>query len=1174
MNDVTATRPVKPVVFNPATPSHFFVAFLVLSQFCAIFNGQGRCGELVGPSGQLNALVIGTNYAKEVEIDDGKNQKKVLGKLVNAENDANEVARILEKGYGAKVIRLIGKDANRDEIIKGLDACLKDWGEDDKLILFFSGHAYPGESQRPGRDSLRLVCHDGSTLDFYVDVDERLMRSRKSHRLVVLDCCHSGITSKSVSVPARFRSDMASKSFHVNRQPSYQILTACGGGQKASDGQNGHSPFTFSFLQGLKHLPRFLKEDEELLAIDIYKHVSNHSKLWKSGNGQVVGLASTEGYEGNFSLRPESSNEVFNNMSDLDDEQAQQAVAMAPGITGNWWFEEIPFFIPSLRSRLMETKNGITRGDDNRIDRFNQISRLELKKRANEYLRGSVDLVSADPMARELANLRKKHLKKLLDIDDGRVGPKMVAEAILGDLNNWQKDSSGMKKLEAEDMHLKALMMHFLDHDGTLESYEEALTKYQEQLESFDRAADEGAASQLGVRRIRSLQSLCLADYGQFLLTKKDLRRAIDKFREGKHLCPTVGSSPFKLYLSCMESSAHQQLGNFRQADWLLNDACYQSNRLNGGREGNPLMDAFVNCRMAWSQMEQWQFKNAERWFGKAERILDTGRQRTSENNVVDEWSRKIIQFHNRHGLAMMDRFEGRINKAISDYTRLAEDIAAAIDSIRDKGEFVNADETIEMRLVERLQNTLERLGDCNLLTPGGDLGAADNDFRRSLASCANLAADRRNPIIAKLLFKRILALSRPSPSQNIPLAKEIRESVLQLLGSDPSAGEKASPFDAAKKSAAPALPRINERVHEENLLTPRLTESEKLSLKLISILSETLLGTAERISAASLDELPKSKRPEERFKSLEGLRKVLATSEMQASKAISRDNMELVLFCLDFLIDETIEASKSDKEFSDKHKLALLRDAESKLRFCKIVLSASSDGSSGLTASADELAGSEDSDDESSSMPGSERKTPPIRYLRGHYEKVMEALVATGMAPVGMAQEVAQEAERGLPYVKSYHLKKNKVRNTNSEDPDSMPREALEIPAPESVLQVFKLADRGQWKRFVCILDIPGRAKRLELVESHDMVLMVPDSIVADLKTSQILEWKEVIGQEQVHPPKNLLLVVTRRTFANPEIETDSSSKNTSYQSAWQLPELRFPSSFKQMPIKTNRVD
>ena len=189
------------------------------------------------------ALVIGINdYAK-------------WPKLQYATRDAEAVRQILIEELGFtpdKIVSLENEAATRNGILtvfhdKFVEGAIK---PNDRIFVFFAGH---GATRRlsSGRELGYIVPVDSDPENFSIDaipmtelqnISESLPAK---HVLFVMDACYSGLGLTRGVSSTTFLRDNAKR---IGRQ----MLTAGGSDQLVADGgPNGHSIFTWTFLQGL-----------------------------------------------------------------------------------------------------------------------------------------------------------------------------------------------------------------------------------------------------------------------------------------------------------------------------------------------------------------------------------------------------------------------------------------------------------------------------------------------------------------------------------------------------------------------------------------------------------------------------------------------------------------------------------------------------------------------------------------------------------------------------------------------------------------------------------------------------------------------------------------------------------------------------------------------------------
>ena len=140
--------------------------------------------------------------------------------LHGCENDVNAVDAFLRKNYAtsltdSKQIRIVkNADATRDGLLKAFDEHLiKQAKPGDTALFFYSGHG-SSEDSTPDFNAFdtaelneTLVCHDSRLPGKWDIADKELavLLSRIPNgvqRVVVLDCCHSGSATRSVSEAA------------------------------------------------------------------------------------------------------------------------------------------------------------------------------------------------------------------------------------------------------------------------------------------------------------------------------------------------------------------------------------------------------------------------------------------------------------------------------------------------------------------------------------------------------------------------------------------------------------------------------------------------------------------------------------------------------------------------------------------------------------------------------------------------------------------------------------------------------------------------------------------------------------------------------------------------------------------------------------------------------------
>ena len=206
------------------------------------------------------AVVVGINYNPEDRkaLNRGK-----IDRLDKAESDAREFYDLILKYYGyndKEVVLLMGKHATREAIEEYLhNGFLCDpnrVGPEDSVLFYFSGHGYlrqVGDHPQGYLIPFDVKKTDGgephfaTAIETSVDLVENLQATCPArHKLMILDCCHSGSVFRLDKASSGGRSPDEKVGTDLFPAPAFQAITASREWQVASDGnaQSNHSPFT------------------------------------------------------------------------------------------------------------------------------------------------------------------------------------------------------------------------------------------------------------------------------------------------------------------------------------------------------------------------------------------------------------------------------------------------------------------------------------------------------------------------------------------------------------------------------------------------------------------------------------------------------------------------------------------------------------------------------------------------------------------------------------------------------------------------------------------------------------------------------------------------------------------------------------------------------------------
>lgn len=186
-----------------------------------------------------------------------------LPDLVNPVPDVLAVERELREVYRVQTQTLL--NPTQEEFLEALyGLARREWGEDDQLLVFISGHGAFNETLKRGylafRDT-RTPLEDSLWRTFVSHEDVRTVLERLDcpHVLLVVDSCFSGTIDPTIAMASNRQAGQIYVQIppreYIQRKLRYRTrryLTA-GGKEYVPDGRPGHhSPFTAAFLEALR----------------------------------------------------------------------------------------------------------------------------------------------------------------------------------------------------------------------------------------------------------------------------------------------------------------------------------------------------------------------------------------------------------------------------------------------------------------------------------------------------------------------------------------------------------------------------------------------------------------------------------------------------------------------------------------------------------------------------------------------------------------------------------------------------------------------------------------------------------------------------------------------------------------------------------------------------------
>lgn len=203
--------------------------------------------------------------AKDDPIDIGKYYALIIGidsytgewpRLKNAVHDAKGVKEVLESQYRFDHIEtLLNQEATRDKIIGKLEWLSEELQEDDNLLIYYSGHGEFKENLNKGY-WVPVDATGRSTANYVSNADLQTFLNgiRTRHTLLISDACFSGdiFRSRTTSLSSDDFDSMDRYFQEVYNRSSRQAITSGGIEPVMDGGRDGHSVFTYYFLQALK----------------------------------------------------------------------------------------------------------------------------------------------------------------------------------------------------------------------------------------------------------------------------------------------------------------------------------------------------------------------------------------------------------------------------------------------------------------------------------------------------------------------------------------------------------------------------------------------------------------------------------------------------------------------------------------------------------------------------------------------------------------------------------------------------------------------------------------------------------------------------------------------------------------------------------------------------------
>jgi serine/threonine protein kinase len=388
-----------------------------------------------------------------------------------------------------------------------------------------------------------------------------------------------------------------------------------------------------------------------------------------------------------------------------------------PGLSGNWWFREMPWLTPGVRHELAA---GMNRGDA-------KVAGVPLAT-LFDGVRSGKDVHATYEQLAKIAHVV---------MEDKAASPEVLAFALLRDSENiepkqWPatlEDAQRILSTNADNqpathVHLLAVIAHERADWKTADaSYRLALDKY-------------NAAQQ------PELAALAFSDYcrmQQELGDARCVKTAFDAIATSPADAQLLKIHNGTLLVRCLAES------DFEGANQQAKTTSEEAQKLLP--PGHPLF-AFALESLAWAQLDLLQLENARINFGEARRL----RLEDADNPHARHYV-----LHDTQALGMCKYFLGE-PAAKEELRMLVEkDFPAALRDARLTKRAVG-------ELNTRFPNTCERYGDCLLF--GGDQlyspakAAQAYDRAVQAAEATGVATGNNAPLVVRIRYKQVAALA------------------------------------------------------------------------------------------------------------------------------------------------------------------------------------------------------------------------------------------------------------------------------------------------------------------------------------------------------------------------------------------------------------------------------
>jgi len=214
-----------------------------------LYRGSNDPLKGLNASKAMQDVAIGRYFALIIGIDKYSGE---WSPLKNAVNDAKAIATQLSTSYEFESIRtLYNEQASRAAIMKEYEWLIANIGENDNLLIFYSGHGdYKENIQRGFWVPADAKTGSVSELISNTDIQSFLSGIKSKHTFLIADACFSGdiFRGKTLTIPY----ENSFKYYNQIYSKTSRTALTSGGIEPVMDGgKDGHSVFTYYLLKSL-----------------------------------------------------------------------------------------------------------------------------------------------------------------------------------------------------------------------------------------------------------------------------------------------------------------------------------------------------------------------------------------------------------------------------------------------------------------------------------------------------------------------------------------------------------------------------------------------------------------------------------------------------------------------------------------------------------------------------------------------------------------------------------------------------------------------------------------------------------------------------------------------------------------------------------------------------------